>query len=158
MAFSDKAEPLFEWLWLLEERIVFDLQLTRIDYLLLYGFYLQSLSRSFPCDNCFLVPRSFRDYAFFNLWISPTILYQLYTPNIFRLTKDGMRLQRVHLLIERPIKAIILLLDMWSKDGFVFAGRSDDRVEVVIGYLVLLLPRGDVVGWGLELGSFVLSD
>ena len=137
---------------------MFDLQLTRIDYLLLNGFNLQSLSRSFPCDYCLLIPRSFRDNTFRHLGISPIILYQLNTPNIFGLIKDGMRLQRIHLLIKRPIQAILFLLDMWSKDGFVFTGRSDDRVEVVIGDLVLLLPGGDVVGGGLELGSFVLSD
>lgn len=69
-----------------------------------------------------------------------------------------MRLQGVHLLIKRSIQAILFLPDIWSKDGFVFTGRSDGRVEVVIRYLVLLLPRGDVVGWGLELCSFVLFD
>ena len=47
---------------------------------------------------------------------------------------------------------------MWSEDGFVFAWRSDDRVEVEIRYLILLLPRRDVVGWRLDWVSFVLSD
>ena len=137
---------------------MFDLQFARIYYLLLYRLYLQSLSRPFPCYDCLLVPRFFRDEAFRNLGISPTILYQLNTSDILRLAEDGMRLERVHLFIKRPVKTIILLLDMWSEDGFVFAWRSDDRVEVEIRYLVLLLPRCDVVGWRLDWVSFVLSD
>lgn len=66
-----------------------------------------------------------------------------------------MRLQRVHLPLKCSFKIVVLLLEIGPKDGLIFTGRSDGRVEIVVGNLVLLLPRCDVIGGRLDLVSFV---